>query len=280
MNYSQIIFKRDFFLYRVISVPQLHKSQCSLAKKSNRFLVSEFLKTQRLADKLSSRCERLSDTSPVKVSKCAVVIRWTYATSEPIAAARRVARCRLQGFTLGYASLWEAVWDRVQGSNPFTQGLRGTSCLTADKSRVAMGTLGLNSALGEDQRRAGDFITKVCSAKSSERVAVGGWVGSRAREIHPVIRVKKKKNSKSYIKRIFSIWYIFVKVWMNAPPAAAHTIKCVHVRIFSFYNFDCTALNGKQVNIIKRQRQAKIHRPKKCFCKHNNSAPWSDNNKK
>lgn len=39
---------------------------------------------------------------------------------------------------------------------------------------------------------------------------------------------------------------------MNAPPAAAaHTIKCVHVRIFSFYNFDCTALNGKQVNIIK-----------------------------
>lgn len=62
--------------------------------------------------------------------------------------------------------------------------------MTADKSRVAKGTL--NSALGEDQRRAGDFKTKVCSAKSSERVAVGGWVGSRAREIHPVIRVKKK----------------------------------------------------------------------------------------
>lgn len=135
------------------------------------------VKTQWLADKLSSRCERLSDTSPVKVSKCAVVIRWTYATAEPSAAARRAARCRLQGFTLGYVSLWEAVGDRVQGSNPFTQGLRGTSCLRADKSRVAMGTLGLNSALDEDQRRAGDFITKVCSVKSSGRAAVGGGWG-------------------------------------------------------------------------------------------------------
>lgn len=81
--------------------------------------------------------------------------------------------------------------------------------MTADKSRVAMGTLGLNSALGENQRRAGDFITKVCSAKSSERVAVGGWVGSRAREIHPVIRVKKKKIQNVILKE-FSLFGIFL----------------------------------------------------------------------
>lgn len=135
---------------------------------------------------------------------------------------RAAARCRLQGFTLGYVSLWEAVGDRVQGSNPFTQGLRGTSCLTADKSRVAMGTLRLNSALAEDQRRAGDFITKVCSAKSSGEQQWGsGWVGEMCTWNYPVTRVIKKNknknntNNKLIIKIILSIWYIFVEVWMH-----------------------------------------------------------------
>lgn len=69
-----------------------------------------------------------------------------------------------------------------------------------------MGTLGLNSALDEDQRRAGDSIIKVCSAKPSGRAAGGGG-GEMTPE--PDFKINKSM--------IFSRWSIFWKR-VNEPP--------------------------------------------------------------